>query len=547
MYNRNRKRTILLFWVFVIIFCSLAAHLAYIQIHEGTLLSQQALAQQTQLISLEIPPRGQILDRNLIPMVSCHEADRVIVFPWNLKDRDREARLLADVLGMDVSQIMEYFTSKARMIQQDLTSVQADELKSLSLPGIIVAKAKIRERKPVLAAHTLGFLGIGETRVSWEGKMGIEALYNSELKGAVPRSAARVFLDAKGKIISGLGLRLEEKTIDNERKDVVLTIDRQIQEAVEQAMERAGVREGAVVVMEAGTGDILALASRPDYYLGDGNPEEGYSESYLNHALLRYQPGSVFKVVVAAAVLEEGLVKPEETYLCVGEKDDIVKCYREEGHGLITFSQAAAYSCNPVFARLGLKLGAEKLVSYSELFGLDSADIGGYHTEDTKDRLNLIGQEFNLVNASLGQWPIEASVVQIAGMMNVVAGGGIYNPPRLVKMVVNDGGLVERVIEPGEKRRAVSENTAKILQQMLERVTREGTGKEAWVENWGSAGKTGSAQSGNGRIDAWFSGYAPLNSPRFVVTVLVKDGESGGQTAAPLFREIMQEILQLEK
>lgn len=547
MDNRNRKRTILLFWVFVMIFCSLTAHLAYIQIHEGALLSQQALAQQTQLISLEIPPRGQILDRSMTPLTSSHEADRVIVLPWNVADRDREARLLADVLDMDVSQIMEYFTTKARMIPQDLTSVQAGELKNLSLPGIMVAKTKIRERKPGLAAHILGFLGIGETRGSWEGKMGIEAVYNSELKGAVPRAAARVFLDAKGRIISGLGLRLEEKAIDSERKDVVLTIDRQIQEAVEQAMDRSGIREGAVVVMEAGTGDVLALASRPEYFLGNENPEEGYPESYLNHALLRYQPGSVFKVVVAAAALEEGLVRPEETYLCVGEKDDIVKCYRPEGHGLITFSQAVAYSCNPVFARLGLKLGAEKLIAYSEEFGLDSADIGGYQTQDKKNKLNLIGQEFNLANASLGQWPVEASVVQVAGMMNVVAGGGIYSPPRLVKMVVSDEGLVERVIQPGGKRRVVSENTANILQGMLERVTREGTGKEAWVENWGSAGKTGSAQTGNEQIDAWFSGYAPLNSPRFVVTVLVKDGESGGQTAAPLFREIMQEILRLEK
>lgn len=266
MDNRNRKRTILLFWVFVMIFCSLTAHLAYIQIHEGALLSQQALAQQTQPISLEIPPRGQILDRSMTPLTSSHEADRVIVLPWNVADRDREARLLADVLDMDVSQIMEYFTTKARMIPQDLTSVQAGELKNLSLPGIMVAKTKIRERKPGLAAHILGFLGIGETRGSWEGKMGIEAVYNSELKGAVPRAAARVFLDAKGRIISGLGLRLEEKAIDSERKDVVLTIDRQIQEAVEQAMDRSGIREGAVVVMEAGTGDVLALASRPEYF-----------------------------------------------------------------------------------------------------------------------------------------------------------------------------------------------------------------------------------------------------------------------------------------
>ncbi|WP_418792300.1 peptidoglycan D,D-transpeptidase FtsI family protein [Phosphitispora sp. TUW77] len=543
-YVYNRNRTVILFWLFAVVFCILTANLAYIQIHEGPRLSKQALAQQTQMISLEIPPRGQILDRNLLPLIDYNVVYRAIVVPWTIADKDREAGLLAGILEVEVSQIMEYFTTKARMIPQDLTSIQAAKLKSLSLPGIVIVKAKVRDRKPVLAAHVIGFLGIGESRGSWEGKMGIEAIYNSDLEGDVPRSAARIYLDGRGRIISGLGLSVEENKIDSERKNVVLTIDRRIQEAVEQVMDRSGVREGAVAVMEAGTGDILALASKPDYFLGHENVEEGHPESYLNHGLLRYQPGSVFKVVVAAAALEEGIAAPEEIYFCAGEKDDVVKCYLKEGHGLITFSDAVTYSCNPVFARVGLKLGAEKLIKYSALFGLDSADICGYQTQDTKDKLNLIGQKYNLVNASLGQWPVEASVVQIAAMMNTVVGGGIYTTPRLVKMVVSDEGLVEQTIEPGEKRRAVSENTAKTLQGMLERVTREGTGKAAWVENGGSAGKTGSAQYGNEQVDAWFSGYAPLNKPRFVVTILVKDGESGGRTAAPLFREIMQEIIQ---
>ncbi len=547
MDNRNRKRTVLLFCGFAVVFCSLAAHLVYIQIYEGPRLSRQALAQQTQLISLEIPPRGQILDRKMIPLTGYREAERVIVLPWQVEDRDREIGLLAEVLNIDISQAAGYFTTKAKMIPRDLTASQAGELKSLALPGIMVVKAKIRERKPSLGAHVLGFLGVGKNKETWEGKMGIEAVYDSDLNGAAPRSAARVFVDARGRLIGGLGLRIEENPVDSQRKDVVLTIDRQIQGVVERVMDRSGVREGAVVVMEAGTGDILALASRPDYFLGDEIPRKEHEESYLNHGLLPYQPGSVFKVVVAAAALEEGFAEPGETYLCIGEQDDIVKCYRKEGHGLLTFSQAVTYSCNPVFARLGLEMGAGKLTEYALRFGFGSGDIIGYQDVDTRDQLSLIGKKYNLTNASLGQWPVEASVIQVSAMMNVIAGGGIYTPPRLVKAVVSDEGLVERFIEPGKKRRAVSEATAYTLQGMLERVTREGTGKEAWVEGYGSAGKTGSAQSGNEHIDAWFSGYAPLNNPRFVVSVMVKDGVSGGQTAAPIFREIMQEILELEK
>ena len=573
VYEKIKNRTVILFWVFTVIFCSLAGHLAYIQFYEGGRLSSQALSQQTQLISLERPPRGRILDRDMEPLTYSRTVSRIIVIPWAVTDKDKEIKVLAEILDMEAAELTKYFSLRAEMISRDLTKVEAEKLKHLKLPGIVVSTIVIRNRKPSLATHMLGFLGIGEQMGSWVGKMGIESAYDTDLRGSVPRSALRVYLDAKGRMIGGLGYQVEDTQTDRERKNVVLTIDKQIQEVVEKVLDQAGVTEGAVVVMEAGTGDIVAVSSRPDYFLGETahSTDDGKDDSintgglspaavtgqvynsgqaqgsYLNRALLGYQPGSVFKVVVTAAVLEEEIIDPEETFLCVGDRDEIIKCYLNEGHGLLTFSEAVAYSCNPVFARAGLKLGTAKLIEYAKRFGLDSADITGYQTVDTEKKIARIAQKYNLVNASLGQWPVEASTVQITAMMNTIAGNGIYVQPRLVQMIVRDDGSIERIIAMEKGHRAVSEKTAQKVREMLEGVTRNGTGKQAWVDKWGSAGKTGSAQAGAEQIDAWFSGYAPLVKPKYVATVLVTGGESGGRTAAPIFREIMEAILEQEK
>ncbi len=553
-----KKRAVALFGVFVFIFAGLAGHLAYIQIYLGGQLSRQAVSQQSQLVALEVPPRGRILDRNLKPLTEVREVWRAAVFPAAVTDRQAEARTLASVLGLDTSEAERYLAGRAKLVPVDLTDTQAAHLKNADLPGVAVAKVKVRARKPRLASHILGYLGQGASSDDWTGKMGIEAYYDNELTGDVTEAAMRIFLDGRRKMIAGLGYRLEGGYPDKARKDVVLTIDRDIQEVVERVLDKAGVREGAVVVMDAGSGDIVAMAGRPDYTL-DPAPatnrnlaavsasvyDEAYEnkESFLNHCLSLYQPGSVFKVVVAAAALEEGIVRPDTVFLCTGEKDDIVKCYEKGGHGLITFSQALAYSCNPVFARVGLKLGAEKLVKYAEGFGLDDGSIIGYRKNSLAEQLKLIGRDYNLVNASLGQWPVEASVVQVTAMMGAIANDGVYVPPRLVREIRGYDGKTIRTFNQGQGVRAVTKKTAGIIRALLEMVTRYGTGKQAWFEPAGAAGKTGSAQVGEGKIDAWFSGYAPLDSPRYVATVMVADGVSGGTSAAPVFREIMQGIL----
>lgn len=538
--------------MFVLIFVGLIGHLAYIQVYSGNTLSKQAVTQQTQAVSLEVPPRGQILDRKLRPLTAHRAAWRVVVFPAAVADREEESRTLAASLKVSNEEIAPYFAAGAGMLPYDLSNEQAEQIRKLNLPGIIVAKAEIQSRKPAIASHLLGYLGRSEENNRWQGKMGIEAFYDRELQSSVPGALARIFLDARGKYISGMGIQIDQELQVKNRKNVVLTIDRDFQEIVENVLDKSGVKDGAAVIMDVGSGDIVAMASRPDYTVNaevysqiNGAPVE---QSFLNHGLSVYQPGSVFKVIVTAAALEEGIVSPDTVFLCVGEEDELVKCYNKAGHGLITFAQAVAYSCNPTFARVGLKLGADKLVKYAEKFGLANGSIIGYKKNDLSAQLKMIAQPNNLVNASLGQWPVRASVVQITAMMAAIANDGVYVPPRLVSELRSaDDGTVVKKIEPGKEIRAITRATADVIQIMLEMVTKYGTGILAYVPDGGSAGKTGSAQVGDEKVDAWFSGYAPVSNPRYVATVLVNDGESGGKTAAPLYKEIMQGILDREQ
>lgn len=208
----------------------------------------------------------------------------------------------------------------------------------------------------------------------------MERFYDHDLAAGRPRSYARLYTDACGQWLQGLGVEVNLTGPDPERQDVVTTLDADIQRIVEKVMD-AHVKNGAVVVMDARSGDILAMASRPKF-----NPDprqigrylEGEPEALLDQGVCLFAPGSLFKVVVAAAALAEGVVTPETTFTCRGEKDRPVRCWSERGHGTVSFQEAFAQSCNPVFARVALALGAEKLISYARLFGLDNQRVAGY-------------------------------------------------------------------------------------------------------------------------------------------------------------------------
>lgn len=561
----RQERLVQIFFIFLLCLSGLLFPLWQIQIRDGERYACLALDQDSRWVALEDAPRGKILDRNLIPLTGERKEDRVIVFPMAVVDKVGAARGLAEILGVDYSVIKRYLDGGASYLPYSVTPDQTDAIQQKKWTGIMVLPVQFRYGERTLAPQIVGHLGkissseeylnlSNRSKKNYRyddmvGKAGLELIYEEDLKGSRSERAVRVFADARGRLLGNPGFEVEEQLKDKTRRDVILTLDSRIQQVVEDTMDRKAIK-GAVVVMEAGTGDILAMASRPGF---DPSQLEqalgaGKEDNFLDHCTSLYQPGSIFKIVIAAAALEEGTLSFESSFTCRGEKENLIHCWKEEGHGDISFSRAFAESCNPAFARVGMDLGAPKLIEYARRLGLENQSVIGYPMPfDRRQDLNLIGAPYNLVNSSIGQGPVLVTPLQVASMVNTIVSGGFYREPRLVKEIRKNGGGTVKEFPPDSGKMAISPGTAGELRSLMELVVDEGTGKDAMAPAFGCAGKTGSAQiDGQGPANAWFAGYAPRANPRYIITVLVEGGGSGGVSAAPVFREIMEQIMRLD-
>jgi len=552
-------------WLLLLAFLAVTWHLYGIQVSRGAALATQARQMNAEEVPLEEYARGQINDRSGIPLTGPYTANGVVVFPQLMDDSRRDSIALARILDLNPDLLTDKAIDGAYRLTAPLKTAQLKKLRQADLPGVFLLPVSHRYGTSPLAAHVTGHLGkidsIGQLDQlrsasgkhydlgDWVGKSGLEYFYEAQLKGQQPKELAYLALDARGRLVRGPGLTVETANSDPARRNVVTTIDYHLQQMVEDVMD-AYVDSGAVVVMEAGSEDILAMASRPCF-----NPAPRYMEEtvtstagniFLDRNIALYQPGSIFKVVLAAAALETGIVEYGTEFHCDGLSAAPIHCWYEQGHGDITFRQAFAQSCNPSFVRLGEMLGADKIIAYAKALGLGEQTITGYPAKQTGQDLSQIGAAFNLPNSSIGQGPVLATPVQLAAMINTFVSGGVYYTPRLVKGLSDDKNQITEFIEGPEPRRALQPETARQLRELMRLTTTEGTGKKADVPVWGSAGKTGSAEVAgeDNLVNAWFAGYAPADNPRYVIVVLAENSRSGGETAAPVFRAIAEKLLQ---
>ncbi|KKM09269.1 hypothetical protein SY88_19810 [Clostridiales bacterium PH28_bin88] len=567
---------------FLLAFAALEVRMAYIQVVKGPQYAAAAARAHSQIVPGEQFPRGNILDRYGRVLSDPGERMGVVMFPGMVKDYENTARQLERMLGISTARAQ---SSQPFIVRSGLNPSEVAALTAARLPGVYLLPVDDRYGPDALATHLVGYIGKIDSR-TWEklkasgktvetatndqkvyrrddviGVKGIEAQYEDFLKALEPRYLWSATVDARGNMVSGLGFnRVVNPPGDTGRADVVLTVDRDIQELVERAMDR-GVPRGAVVVLDVATGEVLAMASRPDYNQGwpadTLEPGRAPDNPFLNRALEHYFPGSIFKTVVAAAALEEGLVTPQEKFVCSGayvfDTGLSISCWKKEGHGELTFQEALAVSCNPTFIEVGLRLGRERLLKYAGRFGLDKDTLIGYQLPAGPAPISIDRYgPGKVANASLGQEGVRLTPLQVAGIMATVARGGQHLSPKIVREVVDSQGKVIKEFNSAAPVRAISPETSALLKQMLESVTTGGTGREAWVTGWGSAGKTSSAESGSidqagqSITNAWFAGYAPLVNPRYALAVLVEGGPSGGSAAAPVFRVIIEGIRELE-
>jgi peptidoglycan glycosyltransferase/penicillin-binding protein 2 len=334
---------------------------------------------------------------------------------------------------------------------------------------------------------------------------------------------------------------------------VVLTIDKRIQEVVENAMDKR-ISKGAVVVMDIHSKEILAMASRPTfnpYQVSDIIAFDNRS-TLSNRALSKYYPGSLFKLLLSTAALDEGKVNMEEIFSCSGQyvyNDQVTtSCWKEEGHGALSFAEAFANSCNPTFIQVGLRLGRTKLMQYVDQLHLTDESIIGYNPGQIGTYVKIDGGNTALGNASLGQEGVMLSPVQIASLLSTIADDGWWTSPSLVQYTMDQNGQKE-MLPQGERQQVITADTAGKVKQILEKVVEEGTGKSAAIPEARVAGKTATSQTGRMKsadeevLNTWFAGYFPADQPRWAIVVMAEEGSSGAQDCAPVFNDISRGIL----
>lgn len=418
----------------------------------------------------------------------------------------------------------------------------------LSEQGVQCYPSVRRYPETPLCQHLIGYLAS-----DGRGAAGLEKALDALLAGSGGHDTVVCDVTAQGRLRAGTTPVLRSQ--DSGAAGVQLTISRPVQRAAEAAAER--MTSGCILVLDAATAAVRASVSVPGYDPQDLAASLNAVDSpFLNRPLESYSAGSVFKPVLAAAALEEGIRLEYECPGAVVVDGQIYRCAGGIAHGTVDLAGALAKSCNGYFVRLGQQLGAEKLLQAARRFGFgQEIPVAGALYADAGNlpdacELSSSGQ---LANFSFGQGSLLAAPVQIAAMMNTIAIGGIYRTPYFAECTLNEAdGTPLEVLSHPQSRRVMSEESAGTLCRMLEQVVSEGTGQDAADLAGGAAGKTGTAQTGQftpegkERMNLWFAGFYPARKPRFTIVVL-QDGQTEPEySSAEIFAQLCTALQFLE-
>lgn len=576
--NISRKRRLrnMLFIAFIV--CSLLiVRIGFIQFVQGTELQSMAYMQQTLNRKIN-PKRGTIYDATGESVLAVSASvETVSINPGNIKKEDKEkvARALSDIFSLDYEKVLKK-VNKNSSIETIAKKVEKEETNKLRVwmeENNIVTGINIDEDTKRyypysnLASNVIGFTGSDN-----QGLEGIESRYDEILKGKTGKILK--LTDAKGTDLGNEGEDYEEAINGN---DLILSIDMTIQSIAEKYLTEACIDNvctdgGNILIANPKTGDILAMASYPNYdlnspyeindeelsavwdTLSSGDKSVALQQMWRNKAISdTYEPGSTFKLLTSSAALEEGITDTDNSgeFNCGGSINIAgtrIKCWRYyRPHGAQSLRQALMNSCNPVFIGLGQKIGVEKYYSYLRKFGLlnkTGIDLPG-EANSIFLKEEKVGP-VELATISFGQ-RFEITPIQMLTMVSTIANNGKKFAPRLVKATI-DGETGERKdIEVQEGEQVISEETAKKVLSMMGSVVSEGTGKKAQVKGYSVGGKTGTSEDGvnTGKYVTSFVGVADISDPEVVILILLynptgEGGHQGGGIAAPIASQVLR-------
>ena len=563
-----RTRQAILRALVVAIFAALVARLCQIQIIRGREYRRASEENRIRLIRREAP-RGVIYDRRGRILATSRLCLDIVVTPNAFRRRPGAVAELARILGEKASSVearlaREQGPFRAVTVAADVPfniATRAAEA-SLHLPGVRLEGRPLRHYpRGSFAAHVLGYVReisaaelermreSGYTGRDKIGKEGVERTCEASLHGA--DGGEQVEVDAVGNLVQILG---QVPAVGGDA--VVLNLDAGVQAAAERGL--AG-RRGAVVAMDARTGEILGLASAPAFdpnlfcgkisraqwrYLnGTGRPQQDRAATAL------YEPGSVVKLITAAAAIESGRVTAHTRFFCPGYIELgqwRFRCWQRGGHGTLDFISGVSQSCNVMFIRLGRAVGRPALERWARAFGLGARTGVDLPDESCglvpnphwkRKRFGLPWYPGDTCQMSVGQGGILVTPLQAAVVTAAIANGGYLVTPRVAR---SSGGA--RVEAPAPRPVGISPATAELLRQGMAAVVRRGTAQRIWDPSFPIAGKTGTAENPHGKPHGWFVGFAPVEDPKVVVAVLVEQGTSGA-SVAPIGAAILRAAL----
>ncbi|MDV5104375.1 stage V sporulation protein D [Clostridium perfringens] len=577
----NEGRVLAFLLAIVILFLALSGRLLYISIFRSKDYKAMAEEQWTNEIQIDAR-RGRILDRNNRELAVTANVFRVDLDLITLrkyidkKDTDNIeiAKLLAEALEMDEEKVLSRIeltypsgnpANSATLIRR-IEKEKADKVKELDIKGVIVSEdTKRYYPNGDFLSHTLG-----TTNADGEGLSGLELYYNEELMGIPGVRVSEVSGNSTSNPYSETSF-----TPPVDGKDMTLTIDENIQYFVEKVAEDALNKHNAdsvsIAVMNPNNGEILGMVNKPGF--NPNNPYEG-SEAFKGKdesAKLQnmwrntivsdaFELGSIFKIITSIAAIEENIAGKDEVYYCDGSLNVAgknIKCWKPGGHGVQNFNQTLENSCNVAFMEMGAKLGAEKLNEYIKLFGFGTQsgiDLPGEATGIVKNVEDI--SAVDLATISFGHTNT-MNGIQFMTALNAVANGGTWIQPHIMKEISHEDPSGARVVDktfvPKKIDNIIDQKTAMRVSEALEKTVHFGSAKRAYIEGYGIAGKTGTAEKvdpetgtyGAGYI-ASCAGFAPYDNPQVSLIVIIdnpKNGEHfGGIVAAPFAGELFNNI-----
>ncbi len=557
-YNEIHTRIRYIFLVIIICLLITIGRVFYIQVFQYQKLS--TLAQS--LWSRELPisaDRGEIVDRKGKILATNITTTSLVVIPSQIKNPERVASDLATILKSDYSDMLAHITKKTSIERvhpegRQLDYATAEKIANLNYDGVYLVKESKRYYPyDTVLAHVLGYVGIDN-----QGLSGLELYYDKYLTGE--NGSIKYFSDGKGH-------RLQLSEIYEAPTSGItlqLTIDLDLQLAIENELDKAMAKynaDGAIALaMNPQTGEVLAMGSRPNF-----NPNEYQKASVevINRNLpiwMTFEPGSTFKIISLTSAIEEKAINLfEDTFTDTGAikvDDATLHCWKHGGHGTQTYLNVVENSCNTGFVSIGLKLGTETLMKYIHEFGFGQKtgiDLNGEGTGILFKTQNMGPVE--TATTAFGQGISVTPIQQIRAVSAAINGGNLYTPYLVGAFRESETGTVIKQVTPRKEKQVISSDTSKLVRFALESVVANGTGKNAYIENYRIGGKTGTAQTvENGVYSASkyilsFVGFMPADNPQIIVYVAIQNAKGvvqyGGTVSAPIAKNILTSAINI--